>query len=1068
MTIRELFVSLGYKIDEKSEKKVNESIDGLKSFASGALGKTGVGFDVDEQSKQKAQNAIAAIEQAASKLKENVIGFDADEASKKEVIIGIEKIQDALGALEEKTISYETDGSSKKAVLDSIKDIQAAISHLKENAVAFETDQQSKQALLGSIAEIEQAAEQLDIDVGVKIDENALKFVFECIDELYAAAQTLRNSDVGFEVDASSKSLVFDSVDELKKASAQLESNDVRFKVDRQSEQEAVNAIKRIRSFAVKALGVIGIGFSLFALNRLSEEFGSVNDQIRDATRGMGDQEEIQQRILRAANETRQSYAAMANTVNRLVRTGAFEGVEDAAQFATLMAKDFAAAGKSQYQSAYLTRNITMDLQQGVVSARTINTMFRDAPHMVDALARSAGVAAEDLKDLARGGAVTADMLKNSLLESADDIHARFAEVDMTVSDALTNVRNEWGMFVSDMDSTLGLSRAVARGIVNGFNQVLFVLRRLQDAFMRVADRLGGVQNLMRLLAIAAGAILIAFKGPAILKLLQQIGRGLMRINFKILAIVAIFVILALIVEDFIAFMRGDDSLLGKMLENAGIDAEAVRETIINAWQAIRGFLTSTWNFLRNLGRRIWGGLQNFWEEHGDRVKEVLSVIWETIRDTLEAVWDTIKEVAMTVFNVLRDFWDEWGAAIFETFLDVFLGILNFIENVFLGNWSEAFGDIRDIARSVFGLLNDMFGDFAPYVWAAVAALSAYKAAVAAAAVKAKGLTVAKGVLTVATKLLNAAKKMNPIGLIIGLIAGLVAAFVTLWENNEGFRNFFIGMWEGIKGFFTGIVDFFRNAIDGIVEFFTGGGNVISDVFMNILNTVTSVIDSIRQVIDGIIDFIAGVFTGDWERAWNGIRDIFSGIVNGLAAIFKMPINHIISLVNSFIRGLNRLTIPDWVPGVGGKGINIPEIPKLAKGSDFSPDTFIAGEEGPELVTNAKGSKVFTAAETADTLGKLNALSNWQPPELPDGTSYFKDGGGLAGWMRGLAKAMAFPASEAVQVYHSHVENKYITLHNDFYNEFHGDRAGQEKSAAAMDRASDDAVGVLARALAYG
>ena len=82
------------------------------------------------------------------------------------------------------------------------------------------------------------------------------------------------------------------------------------------------------------------------------------------------------------------------------------------------------------------------------------------------------------------------------------------------------------------------------------------------------------------------------------------------------------------------------------------------------------------------------------------------------------------------------------------------------------------------------------------------------------------------------------------------------------------------------------------------------------------------------------------------------------------------------------IGGLNRLKIPDWVPGIGGKGINIPLIPTLAEGSRYTPDTFIAGEAGAELITNARGRTVFTAAQTGRIFDNINAAR-----EAQDGTT---------------------------------------------------------------------------------
>ncbi|GIP14399.1 hypothetical protein J40TS1_00410 [Paenibacillus montaniterrae] len=126
-------------------------------------------------------------------------------------------------------------------------------------------------------------------------------------------------------------------------------------------------------------------------------------------------------------------------------------------------------------------------------------------------------------------------------------------------------------------------------------------------------------------------------------------------------------------------------------------------------------------------------------------------------------------------------------------------------------------------------------------------------------------------------------------------------------------------------------------------------GNVfktIGDVIGTALGIIVDVAKGILKALGGVIDFIAGVFTGDWERAWEGIKTFFKGIWDGLVGIVKGVINIIIDLINGMIRGINKFSIdvPDWVAelaGVkGGKfGFNIPTIPRLAKGGLVSAPT---------------------------------------------------------------------------------------------------------------------------------
>lgn len=181
-----------------------------------------------------------------------------------------------------------------------------------------------------------------------------------------------------------------------------------------------------------------------------------------------------------------------------------------------------------------------------------------------------------------------------------------------------------------------------------------------------------------------------------------------------------------------------------------------------------------------------------------------------------------------------------------------------------------------------------------------------------------------------------------------------------------------------IKAMFQGLVDFFvgvftldmEKAWNGITSIFKGFGAFLTNVFktdwtktlgalgvpLNTLcSTIKSIWNTIKGVFNGITTFVSGVFTGNWKKAWQGVRNIFSSIVSGLANIFKAPINAIISGINTFIGGLNKIKIPDWVPGVGGYGISIPKIPKLAQGGIVNKSTLgIFGEAGTEAVVPLK------------------------------------------------------------------------------------------------------------------
>ena len=144
---------------------------------------------------------------------------------------------------------------------------------------------------------------------------------------------------------------------------------------------------------------------------------------------------------------------------------------------------------------------------------------------------------------------------------------------------------------------------------------------------------------------------------------------------------------------------------------------------------------------------------------------------------------------------------------------------------------------------------------------------------------------------------------------------------------------------QRIREFFQGIIDFFKGQF-----------------LERIRETVSSVrghFDNVKQIFQSIIDFVRNVFSGNWKAAWQNVKDIFANIVQGFAGIFKSPINSIIDGINSFIRGLNKIKIPSWVPGVGGKGFSIKTIPRLKVGMEYVPSDYFPAflDEGEAVLT---------------------------------------------------------------------------------------------------------------------
>lgn len=169
---------------------------------------------------------------------------------------------------------------------------------------------------------------------------------------------------------------------------------------------------------------------------------------------------------------------------------------------------------------------------------------------------------------------------------------------------------------------------------------------------------------------------------------------------------------------------------------------------------------------------------------------------------------------------------------------------------------------------------------------------------------------------------------MQPVGI------GLIVAGLALFTFSKIAPN-----WDLI-------VKQIQDVLGKIKKAVSDAWNWLDDFTHGFLSDIFGAFD---EIFGGLIDFIAGVFSGDWERAWEGVKSIFQGIWDGLIAIAKAPINAIIGLINGaidainwIIDGINSISfdMPDWLGGahIGFSIGKIGKIPYLAQGAVIPPN----------------------------------------------------------------------------------------------------------------------------------
>lgn len=711
------------------------------------------------------------------------------------------------------------------------------------------------------------------------------------------------------------------------------------YDVDKASEKKAEDSIKSLKDTATKLLGAIGIGFSLVKINGLIEEFGAVNNGIRSIVDSTEEAAEAQQTVLKAANDCRMSYADMATTVSNLSKaTGDIFNVDDAANYAAAVTKVMKTAGRSDSTITGVIEGMNKSFQKGVMDTETLNKMLEDAPETADVLAKHLGVAKSQLLDMASKGTIKVNDLKDAFLNSAEEIDAAYANVNLTVTDAIKNIRNTWGLWLADMDKTFGVTNSIARAMVKLSDTAMTFAQRIKTRLEWLADKLGGTDKLLKLIAITVGAVFLALNAGKIVSFLKDVRSLLTAHNAKILAIIAAIVLLALLVEDFFAFMKGENSLIGEILERNGVDVEAFRQACKDLWEQVKDIIDVFKQFARTIGNQLLSALKQVLPLLGKLVAAILPVILELAQQIVSF----IGRLAQTVLPMIVSMVDRllpFLIQIVETILPLVISLIETLLPLFM-----------QIIEAVLPIIISLIETLLPLV-----------------------MQIIEAVLPVILELIEAIVPIlvQIVETILPVVLELISALLPIIEP---------------------IMTIVANLVQSLLP-----------VLVSLLNAILPILEPILAILQPIADILGVII--------NAIAKVVGWVADGLGWIV------------------------DKIFGGGGDTSAAEKVNAYAGGTDNSSETFIAGEEGPELVTGARGRKVFTALETGKifrAMAMLGKAATAKPSTITNSTS-----------------------------------SRTINQYNEFTNTFNGDRAGQAKSEAAMSSASDNAVDAMARALAF-
>lgn len=344
---------------------------------------------------------------------------------------------------------------------------------------------------------------------------------------------------------------------------------------------------------------------------------------------------------------------------------------------------------------------------------------------------------------------------------------------------------------------------------------------------------------------------------------------------------------------------------------------------------------------------------------------------------------------------------------IIENIKTIFKGVAQFVKGVFTGDWKGALNGLKTIARGALsGLVNIIKAPFKLIAGTVKGAINSFKSLnIVKSIFTAVGNAIKKvlsrcgvdmkkfsanlnNIKTRASSIINNLKTIfstvfGEIGKVVRAAANVIATiFGKKISSTCSTAKAVLQALKIVVGVvFGAIATLIKKRMAVIVPVVKVAFSAIKGAISAAVNTIASLISGVLTIFDGLTTFISGVFTGNWRKAWEGIKTIFKGVFDSLAALCKAPINAVIGIINGAISGINKLniSIPDWVPGLGGKsfGINIPTIPMLYKGTDnWKGGAAIIHDRGGEIVDLPQGSRVYPHDKSVEMARKDGAAQN--------------------------------------------------------------------------------------------
>ncbi len=409
-----------------------------------------------------------------------------------------------------------------------------------------------------------------------------------------------------------------------------------------------------------------------------------------------------------------------------------------------------------------------------------------------------------------------------------------------------------------------------------------------------------------------------------------------------------------------------------EMLKSKGANmlepmANKVLEIATDAFPMLESAIDTVMPVLQTGAETILPVLEKISTEALPQIENAFNALAPVIQTGIESALPVLTEVASSVLPMFSGMISA-VAPVVQTLVSVVLGILPTVISVFYkiqgvvlwGVIEKLMPVVTALLDEVGGLIEELVGIVMPFIEDILDALSPVIDLIVSSIVP-----ILKNIIQIAGQIIRVvmqvlAAVLPVVTQIIQIVAELYTELLSqLMPSLMQVFEAIMPIIEAATEIISAILPVIISILNALMPILKVVANILSAVLgvaikvvIGYWNTIIGAVNSAITTFKGIITYLQG-FVSSWKGIWTSVSGAVSSAFSGLVGVVKGPINTIIGMVNGVINKINGagFTIPDWVPGVGGKSfkVSVATLPMLATGGHTEGPS-IAGEAGTETV----------------------------------------------------------------------------------------------------------------------